>query len=359
MKVHLVAGFLGSGKTTAITNACKSLMDTGFTTSIVTNDQGKYIVDSKFVQSLNIPNAEVKGGCFCCNYNQLNDQIDFLNRSVQPNIVFAESVGSCTDLVATVLKPLLKFKEQEIEQLTFSTFVDSRLLFSYLLGEKLPFDDDTNYIWSKQIEESEILVVNKVDLLEASELQQLNLLADKLYPTKNKLYQNSLDVESINTWIKTIDKQHKLQLQTIEVDYKKYGAGEANLAWLDEEIEFTSNDYSALNVVDEFINKFSNGVMLENSPIGHLKFLVSYNNRNQKISYTTLPTKSTSNIDLTEKTNRVRLIVNARIQTSPEKLRESVFNIVEELNKNKHVDIKEDAISFFRPGFPNPTHRLV
>jgi len=67
MKIHLVAGFLGSGKTTAITNASKLLIGKNITASIITNDQGKFQVDSHFVKSLEIANAEVSGGCFCCN----------------------------------------------------------------------------------------------------------------------------------------------------------------------------------------------------------------------------------------------------------------------------------------------------
>ena len=140
MKVHLVAGFLGSGKTTAITNTSKLLIDKGFTASIITNDQGRFQVDSHFVKSLQIANAEVSGGCFCCNYNQLDEQIELLRNEVKPDLIFAESVGSCTDLVATVLKPLLNFKSAEIEKLTFTTFVDARLLLTFFRGNELPFE---------------------------------------------------------------------------------------------------------------------------------------------------------------------------------------------------------------------------
>lgn len=135
MNIHLIVGFLGSGKTTAITNASNILFEKGVTTSIITNDQGKYLVDSKFVQSENIPCAEVTGGCFCCNYDQLSDQIELLRKTAKPSMIFAESVGSCTDLVATVLKPLLKFKKGSGERVTFSTFTDARLLLRYLKRE--------------------------------------------------------------------------------------------------------------------------------------------------------------------------------------------------------------------------------
>lgn len=48
MKLHLVGGFLGSGKTTAIINAAKKLMKDGKRVGVITNDQGRYLVDTAF-----------------------------------------------------------------------------------------------------------------------------------------------------------------------------------------------------------------------------------------------------------------------------------------------------------------------
>ena len=146
MKLHIVGGFLGSGKTTAITNAAKLLMQQGKKVAVVTNDQGKYLVDTSFIGSNDIPTAEVTNGCFCCNFNNLSDQIDFLERTVQPDCIFAESVGSCTDLVATVLKPLQLLKNDLFDELTFTVFIDSRLLIDHFLGKKMPFSDAISYI---------------------------------------------------------------------------------------------------------------------------------------------------------------------------------------------------------------------
>ena len=70
MKLCLVGGFLGSGKTTAITTAGKMLFRQGIPVAIITNDQGSRLVDTAFATSLNIPNNEVRNGCFCCNYKQ-------------------------------------------------------------------------------------------------------------------------------------------------------------------------------------------------------------------------------------------------------------------------------------------------
>src|SRR5665647_2684718 len=173
MKLHIVGGFLGSGKTTAITNAAKMLMERGKKTGVITNDQGKYLVDTGFVDANHIPSEEVINGCFCCNFDSLSEKIEHLNQVAQPEYIFAESVGSCTDLVATVVKPLLIFKKSIFESLTFSIFVDARLLLSYLKGDKLLFSDDIIYIFGKQIEEADLLIVNKIDLVPETDLKEL------------------------------------------------------------------------------------------------------------------------------------------------------------------------------------------
>ena len=360
MKIHLVGGFLGSGKTTAITNASKLLTDNNVKTAVITNDQGNFLVDSRFIQISDIPNAEVTGGCFCCNYNQLDSQINNLIKDVKPSVIFAETVGSCTDLIATVLKPLLKFRESDFEQVTFSSFVDSQLLLMFLQGNTLPFSVETNYIWEKQIEEAEILIVNKIDLLTADELTSLQNLLHDLYSSKQVLYQNSLDNDSVNKWIEILNKpQENKEHKTIDVDYVKYGAGEANLAWLDEEIEIITKNNTSVDLTFDFIKKLSADIAQRNLPIGHLKFYLSYNKQFYKLNYTTILDKDSQIPTTFEKSNSIDLLINARIQTSPDELRKIFVDILNLLKSQNDVTINEKHLSYFQPGFPNPTHRFA
>ncbi len=359
MKIHLVGGFLGSGKTTAITNASKLLVDKNISTSVITNDQGNYLVDSRFVQYSDIPVAEVTGGCFCCNYNQLDSQINNLQKEFNPEVIFAETVGSCTDLIATVLKPLLKFRETDIEQVTFSSFVDSQLLLMHLQGKVLPFSVETNYIWEKQVEEAEILIVNKVDLLSAKDYETLVRLAKESFPSKLLLFQNSLNIDSINIWVENIGKQQGIkEHKSIDIDYVKYGAGEANLAWLDEEIEISTSDNSAVELVFDFIKKLTTEVTSRNLPIGHLKFFLSIDGQFHKLSYTTILDKESKIPLILEKASKVDLLVNARIQTTPDELRNIFIDLLNQIKLKPGVSIYEKHLSYFQPGFPNPTHRI-
>ncbi|HLF34243.1 MAG TPA: GTP-binding protein [Cyclobacteriaceae bacterium] len=360
MIIHIVGGFLGSGKTTGIISAVKILQGRGVKVSVITNDQGNSLVDSNLMKGSGISFAEVTGGCFCCNYEQLEKNIDFLKKSTGADVIFAESVGSCTDLVATVLKPLMKFRGNEIKNLTFSSFIDSQLLLHYIENASLPFSTDTSYIWHKQLEESDILILNKTDLLNKAEIQKLRDWVKSGIPSDRQiLYMNSLETGSVNVWVGAIGYMSMLgKRKSLDIDYNVYGAGEANLAWLDEEIEISSNDGSALMVAHKLIYRLANSIHMNGLPIGHLKFLLNYNGLTDKISYTAVLNRNMLKISTPARSDEVRLLVNARVQTSPEILKSIVESVISPFKSESDIEITEKNVSDFKPGFPKPTHRI-
>src|SRR6185295_1222422 len=143
MKLYLIGGFLGSGKTTAIVNASRQLILENKKVAVITNDQGDQQVDSALIKSLDIPGKEVINGCFCCNYNQLDGQIQALTEDFHPDVIFAESVGTCTDLVATIAKPLAIFRPNL--EVTISVFADASMVSSLLEGTSLFIRESVRY----------------------------------------------------------------------------------------------------------------------------------------------------------------------------------------------------------------------
>ena len=144
MQLHIIGGFLGSGKTTSIIGAAKYLAGQDTSVGVITNDQGRHLVDTAIIRSQNLPAMEVTGGCFCCNFNDLNQSLQQLIDDYQPQVIFAESVGSCADIVATVIKPLLELEIGALKPNSFSVFTDIRLLRRFLLGLEMPFSEDVN-----------------------------------------------------------------------------------------------------------------------------------------------------------------------------------------------------------------------
>src|ERR1700758_5504111 len=101
----VVGGFLGAGKTTLILAAARQLEQRGIKSAIILNDQGESLVDTLLARESGFPVGEVTGGCFCCQFSDLIDAAAKL-RAHAPQVIFAEPVGSCTDISANVLRPL-------------------------------------------------------------------------------------------------------------------------------------------------------------------------------------------------------------------------------------------------------------
>src|SRR5271157_2955744 len=94
----MIGGFLGAGKTTAITRLAKSLSGQGLRVGLITNDQGRNLVDTAMLRAEGFATEEIPGGCFCCRFNSLVEAAGKLACQTRPEVFIAEPVGSGTGL---------------------------------------------------------------------------------------------------------------------------------------------------------------------------------------------------------------------------------------------------------------------
>lgn len=356
MKLFLIGGFLGSGKTTAIQQACLELMRKGVSVGVITNDQGDQLVDTKFINQAGIPVGEVTNGCFCCNYPQLEANIERLYKNFNTVVLFAESVGSCADLVATITRPMIQF-HPEIP-VVLSVFADASLLWSLMNGDSCFLDESVRYIYKKQLEEADIIVINKSDLLTETELDKVIEIVQSEYPGKIYLFQNSLEEEDIRQWIGIMENFSPAQLRkALTIDYDVYGEGEACLAWLDKKITIYSGDRSAAALCGELIDAIYKKVNVAQLPIGHLKFFLDDGDQQQKISYTTVGEIENLSIELSPDVREISMLINARVQTDPAVLQKIIEEAEKEIAKSGSVTVNKQAA--FQPGYPRPTYRMA
>ena len=354
MKIHLLSGFLGSGKTTAIQYACNELIKQQKKAGVITNDQGISLVDGDFFEHLNIPNRQVVNGCFCCNYDDLDKSIQSLITTNKPDIIFAESVGSCTDIVATVMKPLFNFYPHT--DITFSTFADVRLLRILLKENTQVFDESVRYIYFKQLEEAQVIIVSKIDLTDNETLLQIQQIMNEKYGDKIILYQNSFDPISIQQWLHVLDTQLLEKPSSLQIDYDVYGDGESKLAWHDQAIEIYSPNYNALQAAIDLMRTIYQNILLNKYPVGHLKFLL---NGEKKISFTYDSQGELMDAIENKKDNLATLLINARVETSPEMLSHLMSEGIKETEIKSNCKITVKSLASFQPGFPSPTYRIA
>ncbi|HET9277434.1 MAG TPA: GTP-binding protein [Flavitalea sp.] len=358
MKLFLVGGFLGSGKTTAIHQAAASFLKRVKRVAVITNDQGDELVDTHFVKTAGVKTEEVTNGCFCCNFSQFVQAIELLRSGREPDIIFAESVGSCADLVATIAKPLGKFNPEIT--VVISVFADAQLLHSLITGNASFLDENVRYIYKKQLEEADVLIVNKVDLMTGAELKIVKEQIEADYSETTVLYQNSLDENSVRNWILQLNRfELKNERKSLEIDYDLYAKGEAILGWLDQKIKIKTKDYSAHSVAVNFITAVYSGIKQTDNPVAHLKFLLDDGVKQHKISFTTLDDISKEFLLVDNEVNEILILMNARIQTEAIKLEKLVSDILQEIRKQTGSEITIEKKAAFQPGYPRPTHRIA
>jgi Ni2+-binding GTPase involved in maturation of urease and hydrogenase len=358
-RVYIVGGFLGSGKTTAIAAAARQLIEAGVRVGVVTNDQGRYLVDTLFFEMENVPAVEVSGGCFCCNYDDFEERLAALAESARPDVIFAESVGSCADVVATVVQPLDTMGLYGFRPAGLSVFTDSRLLRLYLEGQPLPFSPEVVYIFEKQLEEAGQIVINKADLLDTSALGAVLDAAQRRYPRAAVRAQNSREPGDIAQWLQGIESGEARAASILEeIDYDRYGAGEAELAWLDQEIWIRAKAGQSGAAVKDLLIRIEACIRGRGWAVGHLKFIVRDGDDQAKISATTVPVDDWLDGLPSLHGDTAGLLINARVATTADALKDCVQGCVEASAAKLEFAYGMESSECFHPGYPVPRYRM-
>ena len=208
----MVGGFLGAGKTSLILAAAERLQRRGLRVAAILNDQGEDLVDTQLAFERGVPADQVTGGCFCCRFGDLIDAAERL-QSHQPDVIFAEAVGSCTDIVATTLRPLLRDYSDRFRVAPFTVLIDP------FMAETIPGNEDLMFLWKNQVDEADLVWCTKDDLAfgHSGDLPRLSARTG----------------QGIDEWLaQVMGEGGTVGTHALTVDYDRYARAEAALAWL-------------------------------------------------------------------------------------------------------------------------------
>src|SRR5262249_52603998 len=146
----------GAGKTTAMARLAQHYMVRGRRVGLVTNDQAQDLVDTNSLRAQGFPVEEVPGACFCCKFDDLLGRVGALEAAQRPDVVLAEPVGSCTDLVATVVQPLKDLYGERFQVAPYAVLFKPSHGLRILRNESgSGFSPKAAYIFRKQLEEAD------------------------------------------------------------------------------------------------------------------------------------------------------------------------------------------------------------
>ena len=359
----MIGGFLGAGKTTCVAALAQHLSDAGRTVGLITNDQGRELVDTAMLRSKGFATEEIPGGCFCCRFNSLVDAAAKLTESTRPDVFIAEPVGSCTDLVATVTYPLRRIYGKDFSIAPLSVLVDpirASRIFGLSVGGQ--FSEKVIYIYRKQLEEADLIVINKTDLLEPDTLAAFHEKLAAEFPNAEVLQISARNGEGLTDWFARITDAEQIARAVVAVDYELYAEGEALLGWLNATVQLSAADpFEAQPVLQQFAADIQSQLNAASAEIAHLKMTLSPDaSLDGQVAIINLVRNDfvpELSAELSAPTNSAQLIINLRAEAAPETLKVAVQTAI--ANAPPNLTATLDHLEHFRPCKPEPTHRVT
>jgi G3E family GTPase len=362
----MIGGFLGAGKTTAIGKLAAHLTAKGHRVGLITNDQAGGLVDTRVLRSQGFATEEIAGGCFCCRFNSLVQAAGKLTEAQKPDVFVAEPVGSCTDLVATVTYPLRRLYGNDFSIAPFSVLVDPTRARRVLgLEQGGTFSSKVNYIFEKQLEEADFIVITKRDLITDAQEAELRAALSARFPHAEIFAVSARDNTGLEPWFRAVESREQSVRKAIEVDYDVYAEGEALLGWLNATVNTqATEEFEAADLLRFVATDIQSRLRSQGAEIAHFKMTFSPDDSlsGELASINVVRTDATPEIglDLDEPTTSGQLIVNLRAETSPDALVEQVRESLKGLRKSfPGLSTNIEHVEHFRPGRPTPTHRDV
>ena len=276
MRFQLIGGFLGSGKTTTIARLAQHYRDAGQRVAIVTNDQADDLVDTHTLQSLGGPVGQVAGSCFCCDFNGLMAAIDAFDagEAGTPDVVLAEPVGSCTDLVATVVRPMLERHGDRVSIAPYPVLLKPAHARQALLEEPGELTVGAAYIYRKQLEEADAVVINRLDELAPREGEHLADTVRRALPRATVLKASAKTGEGFDALVELLTQQGAFAGPAMDVDYELYAQGEADLGWLNTTAVLKGDGESSLDqVLVDAVERMRAAFADASAEVTHVKLL--------------------------------------------------------------------------------------
>jgi G3E family GTPase len=363
-RVILVGGFLGAGKTTLLAQAAERLIHQGKHVGLIANDQAADLVDTEILKQTGSQVEEVAGGCFCCRFPDMLSAMERLVRDSGVDVLIGEPVGSCTDLSATVMQPLKQLHGKRFEVAPFSVLIDAkqarelaRLHQAAQQADAARFPDNVLYIYQKQLEEADVIVLNKADMVSPDELAELTRSLAERFSDTPLVTMSALTGEGVDAWLEFLGRGQAAGRKLAEVDYDTYAAGEAALGWMNAAARLQTHgevDWTA--IAREVLEAFRGELRARSAEIAHLKLYLTTDGGHVAGNVTSNDGPSSVRGSIPAGQRTVSLLVNARVHVQPDVLREIVNRVLQAVARDRIEATITNLRSFF-PGRPQPTYR--
>lgn len=167
--ITLITGPLGSGKTTLLRHI---LATQSGKIAVVMNEFGEIAIDTKVIEGKNVRIAELGGGCVCCSLlGEFEVAVNEIIEKISPARIVVETTGLAEPeaLVFDIQDALPQCRLDGVVSV-----IDADMLIRF---------PEVGHTTRLQIESADFLLLNKVDLIEAAQIEPLETKLREINPT--------------------------------------------------------------------------------------------------------------------------------------------------------------------------------
>ena len=350
-RLAVIGGFLGAGKTSCILRLAKKLISSGQRVGVVTNDQSSQLVDTEFLRASGLPVLEMPGGCFCCSLESFISGIKEMADGDLPDIILAEPIGSCIDLASRILEPLETEYGGQLSLAPLLVVADPRRVRRLLkIDTRLQLSDEINYLFDRQLQEADIILLNKVDMIGVDEAESLRQKLAIMYPLSEVISVSAKTGSGLEYPLSVIEGSRSPSRSGVDVDPSVHSEAEQSLSWfngrytLESEIPFDPN-----RCLQEYLSLAATNLEGAGADIAHVKAYVLTETGLAKAGITEVGQKPELNSAVEADSVRGVLAANARVYTSPDTLRRAMKKSLESLCSASALRCRDREEDCFRP----------
>ncbi|MCY3994185.1 MAG: GTP-binding protein [Caldilineaceae bacterium] len=205
--ITILSGFLGAGKTTLLNHILHG--NHGLKIAALVNDFGAINIDAQLVVGVEGETVNLSNGCICCTIrgDLLKETLKLLQRQDPPEYIIVETSG-VSDPIAVANTFLLPDIKPLVRLDSILAVVDADNI--------LTLDEENLGLALDQIAAADIVVLNKVDLVKAEELENVRTdLMRRIVPrmTMRKVSLNVVDIQT------DLTRRNAQEARILEVTY--------------------------------------------------------------------------------------------------------------------------------------------
>ncbi len=317
IRFMVVSGFLGAGKTTTMIALAEHMNKTYGETAIIANDLGANLVDTNLTQTSGCTVAEIASGCICYQMDNTIDQIRRLRDKHDAVFVMSDIPGCGVGALDHVYHTLANAHAEEFILSPFTVIVDPerlRMIMPEHADINLP--EELVYLLKLQLEEADLVVLNKCDLLDQQTQERYVDFLHTAVPEIPVLCISAREKEGIAQLAKYITT-HKSNLKNFSVrNNHEFEQAEAKLTWYNRRVFFKTNSGEKIDmnaVIDDLIEEIRMGLIERKRNVPHLKtFATSGNGDFNKASLIGVDYDTEYEQEFLRDHKNMRMIINAR-----------------------------------------------